>query len=188
MSDTAQKDPTHHTGGWIGIDADACLFEWGPGTSNPWNVLIVGKPIPRMVELVKTLLAEGKTIKIFTARVGPASAEECLAAFSGRGKFPGYEGEIGPNPVRDWINYQTMILNEACMFAFGRTFEITATKDFHMWALYDDRAIQVIPNTGELLQDKYEAAVAHIAQIAELDVQADPTIAETLDLERQSQR
>jgi hypothetical protein len=35
------------------------------------------------------------------------------------------------------------------MDVFGRTFEITCKKDYQMVALYDDRCVQIIPNTGE---------------------------------------
>lgn len=36
-----------------------------------------------------------------------------------------------------------------CREHIGQELEITATKDYSMFELWDDRAIQVIPNTGE---------------------------------------
>lgn len=175
--------------GWIACDFDATLVEWGEGTSNPGDVLKVGKPIPLMVERIKMHLAAGEEVRIFTARVGPATAEECLAAFQGRGKFPPYEGEIGPNPVLDWLNYQRRIIDAACQEMFGQTLPITAVKDFYMYKLYDDRACQVIPNTGELVEEKLVAALAlHVGQVLEVvNAEGDDAL-EGLDGERQSQR
>lgn len=51
--------------GWVGVDLDATLAEYDGwrGSSQ------IGKPIPRMVQHVKNLLAQGETVKIFTARV-----------------------------------------------------------------------------------------------------------------------
>lgn len=169
--------------GWIACDFDATLFEWGEGTSNPGDVLRVGKPIPKMIERIKKHLADGEEVRIFTARVGPATAEECLQAFQGRGKFPPYEGEIGPDPVLDWMNYQTTLIENACREHLGQPLPITAVKDFYMYKLYDDRATQVIPNTGETLEDRHAAALLALAKAtAPLDEAAQgPTIGEVLD-------
>lgn len=50
---------------WIGVDLDGTLAEYGE-----WRGLEhIGKPIPVMVRRVKEWLAEGKQVKIFTARV-----------------------------------------------------------------------------------------------------------------------
>lgn len=40
---------------------------------------------------------------------------------------------------------------------FGQVLEVTQTKDLHMKELWDDRAVQVIPNTGRTLAEEYEA-------------------------------
>ena len=49
---------------WIGVDLDGTLAEY-----NDWiGVEHIGKPIPLMMERVKGWVAEGKKIKIFTAR------------------------------------------------------------------------------------------------------------------------
>jgi hypothetical protein len=39
-----------------------------------------------------------------------------------------------------------------CFKHLGKTLKITNTKDKYMTALYDDRAVQVVPNTGELVK------------------------------------
>jgi hypothetical protein len=50
---------------WIGVDLDGTLAEY-----NDWiGIEHIGKPIPLMVERVKDWIAEGKQVKIFTARV-----------------------------------------------------------------------------------------------------------------------
>lgn len=50
--------------GWIGVDLDGTLAfydYWRGGTH-------IGSPIPKMLERVKRWLAEGRRVKIFTAR------------------------------------------------------------------------------------------------------------------------
>ena len=50
---------------WIGVDLDGTLAEY-----TDWiGIEHIGKPIPPMVERVKNWLTEGKSVKIFTARV-----------------------------------------------------------------------------------------------------------------------
>jgi hypothetical protein len=75
-----------------------------------------------MVERVKAWLAAGKDVRIFTARVGcaPDMLETVLAP-----------------------------INQFCVDQFGQTLEITNVKDFGLIELWDDRCVQVIPNTGE---------------------------------------
>lgn len=60
------------------MDFDATLAEW-----NDWS-FAPGQPIPAMVERVRTALAEGKKIRLFTARVWPdgQTAEQLAAQLS----------------------------------------------------------------------------------------------------------
>lgn len=125
--------------GWIGVDLDGTLAGWGE--EHPTDVLQVGPPIPRMVAQVKDWLAKGHEVRIFTARVGPASAEECAAAMG------------GACPPQAFIDYQRRLVQDWCLEHLGVVLPVTATKDFHMWALYDDRAQQVVPNQGVLVVD-----------------------------------
>jgi hypothetical protein len=67
MSETLDEDTKKlidEQGGWIGVDLDGTLVEYH-GYEDEYTF---GKPIPEMVERVKKWLAEGKTVKIFTAR------------------------------------------------------------------------------------------------------------------------
>jgi hypothetical protein len=52
------------SGGWIGVDLDGTLAEY-----HGWKGMEnIGAPVPRMMERVKEWLANGTTVKIFTAR------------------------------------------------------------------------------------------------------------------------
>lgn len=84
----------------------------------------VGEPIPLMVERVKGWLTEGKRVKIFTARMH-AGADEVVP------------------PIQAW-----------CLEHIGEVLEVTNIKDFLMKELWDDRAIQVEPNTGRRVDGK----------------------------------
>ena len=41
------------------------------------------------------------------------------------------------------------VIEEWCLKHIGMKLRITNVKDFKMWQLWDDRCIQVVPNTGE---------------------------------------
>jgi len=105
--------------GWIGVDLDGTLAEYGTGHL----ATLVGKPIPKMVERVKQWLAEGKDVRIFTARAN--------------------DGNLTRRAIAAW-----------CIYHLGKELPITATKDYSMVELWDDRAVQVIPNTGERADGK----------------------------------
>ena len=51
--------------GWIGVDLDGTLAEYAGWVSEEH----IGHPVPMMLERVKAWLAEGKDVRIFTARV-----------------------------------------------------------------------------------------------------------------------
>ena len=108
-------DPTY----FIGVDLDATLAQYD-GWRGP---LHIGDPIPRMVDLVKRLLAKGVTVKIFTARV----ADESDAA-------------VQCPLIRDWT-----------LKHIGVALEATAVKTKHCVHILDDRAVAIEPNTGDVL-------------------------------------
>ena len=110
--------------GWIGVDLDGTLAEYNTGEFHPE---VIGKPIPRMVERVKRWLAEGKDVRIFTARVS----------------------ELSP----DWRS-QELLIRAWCMKNLGRALVVTCSKDYLMTELWDDRAIQVVPNEGRRADGK----------------------------------
>jgi len=82
----------------------------------------IGKPIPKMVNRVKEWIVEGRTVKIMTAR----------ADIPVRGSS---------KPI--WV------VEDWCKEVFGQKLPVVCRKDLHMIELWDDRAVQVIKNTGE---------------------------------------
>jgi hypothetical protein len=107
---------------WIGVDFDRTLAVYNGWTGHAE----LGAPIQPMVDRVKQWLKEGKEVRIFTARISnlrPEDLEECLEA------------------LRSW-----------CRLYIGQELPITNVKDMHCVAIYDDIAIQVIPNTGQLVE------------------------------------
>lgn len=88
-----------------------------------------GEPIPLMVERVKRWLAEGREVRIFTARVAVPEPERRLAR--------GF--------IVDW-----------CRIHIGVALEVTNVKDFGMVELWDDRAVSVGLNTGMRLDGRTE--------------------------------
>lgn len=111
--------------GWIAVDLDGTLAHY-----DGWKgVGHIGAPIPAMVERVKEWLEDGKTVKIFTARVHGHGAP-----LVGGGK------EDAITPIKEW-----------CQRHIGRSLEVTNVKDFGMIELWDDRAVQVEANTGRII-------------------------------------
>lgn len=104
--------------GWIGVDLDGTLARY-----DGWNNGEIGEPIPLMVGRVRQWLSEGVKVKIFTARAGFGLAED-------------YKKEM-IEKIQDWTEIH-----------IGERLDVTATKDFSMIELWDDRCVQVIPNTG----------------------------------------
>ena len=108
--------------GWIGTDLDGTLAEYEPGS--PWNGVEIGPPIPAMVARVRRWLAEGRDVRVFTARAAPIN-----------GSYrPGREVIAA---IEDW-----------CLEHVGKVLPVTATKDYHCLEIWDDRAVQVERNTG----------------------------------------
>ncbi len=115
--------------GWIGVDLDATLAEY-----NGWKgVEHIGDPIPAMLERVKGWLQEGQPVRIMTARV--------YCGESGEPAGDRYrEAQIARRAIEKW-----------CLKHIGAILPITCCKDFAMISLWDDRCVQVKPNTGEPL-------------------------------------
>ena len=125
--------------GWYGFDLDGTLAHYD-GWHGPTHV---GAPVLRMVDRLKAMLAEGKTCRIFTARVFPIMLimPDDTLHFEGSSTRQG-DAESSAHAIRAW-----------CMEHLGRVLPITCVKDYGMIELYDDRAKQVIPNTGVLVEE-----------------------------------
>lgn len=111
--------------GWIGVDLDGTLALY-EGWVAPDSI---GEPIAPMVERVKRWLAEGRKVKIFTARVSTDGTLE-------RNR----EATLAEEAIVEW-----------CMKHIGMAIPVTCVKDFAMIELWDDRAVQVEANTGRVL-------------------------------------
>jgi hypothetical protein len=79
----------------------------------------IGDPVPAMVARVRRWLTEGVDVRIFTARVS-------------------HERDAVLPVIEEW-----------CREHLGRVLPVTNTKDYGMVELWDDRAVQVVPNTGQ---------------------------------------
>jgi len=100
----------------------------------------IGTPIKPMVRRIKHYLKQGKDVRILTARA---------ATF--------YDAELLKQKAR---------IDRFCTEQFGQVLRITASKDYHMYMLLDDRAMQVIPNKGILVREELRRAVKALQRIA----------------------
>lgn len=118
--------------GWIGVDLDGTLAEYH--TWDEWDS--IGKPVPLMLARVQGWVKADQRVKIFTARV---SFEEGVCKHTG----VYFTKDMMIEVIQDWLEYNGL-----------PRLEVTATKDLNMSELWDDRAVQVMPNTG-LTFDQY---------------------------------
>ncbi len=105
---------------WIGVDLDGTLAtDTGRQLWNSDGRPKIGQPVIEMVARIKGWVADGCTVKVFTAR---ASSPAQVAG------------------IRAWL--------AGCGLP---DLEITNVKDLNMVELWDDRCVQVAPNTGRPL-------------------------------------
>lgn len=122
--------------GWIGVDLDGTLAHY-----DTWSgIEHIGEPVPAMVERVKKWLAEGREVRIFTARVSSLS----------------YPERDGPTPYDSGMARR--FIEEWCVKHIGQKLKVTNVKDYQMEVLYDDRARQVELNTGHVHGPDYYRA------------------------------
>lgn len=108
---------------WIGVDLDGTLAEFD--YFRGWNH--IGRPILGIVEMVKTMLAEGVDVRVFTARVAPAGSDD------------GSHVGIARDAIEAW-----------CEQHVGAVLPVTCVKDVYCVRIYDDIAVAVQKNTGQL--------------------------------------
>lgn len=80
----------------------------------------IGEPVPKMVERVRFWLDNGYTVKIMTARVCRPNSRAIVRR------------------IQAWT-----------MKHLGQALDVTNKKDYDMIELWDDRAVQIVQNTGE---------------------------------------
>jgi hypothetical protein len=120
--------------GWIGVDLDGTLAYHDPNQFDPAKI---GPPIPRMVKLVKKLLAEGEDVRIFTARVDGGEVAISM-------------GNMAGQLYRDVPKMKRKI-ERWCKKHIGVALPVTNRKDYGLKRFYDDRAVHVEFNTGKIL-------------------------------------
>ena len=122
-----------HVVDWIGVDLDGTLAEhyWGQD-GVVYDPLKIGKPIPVMQFRVLGWLAEGRKVKVFTARVAP--------------------------PIESAVRLYaiTMTIHTWCLKHLGQALEVTCVKDRDMIELWDDKAMQVRFNEGVTLLEELQ--------------------------------
>jgi hypothetical protein len=110
-------------GGWIGVDLDGTLAYYPPKGED-----LIGPPIPAMVDRVNQWLLEGRHVKIITARVAASNGLMEMA--------------MQARTIEAW-----------CIQHLGCKLQMTASKDYAMIQLWDDRCVQVEMNTGRTMID-----------------------------------
>ena len=101
--------------GWIGVDLDGTLAHY-----DRWRGMEhIGAPVVPMLLRVRQWLADGRSVRIMTARVSGPDHTSARSA------------------IESW-----------CLKHLGVVLPVTNAKDFDMLELWDDRAVQVYPNTG----------------------------------------
>lgn len=120
-------------GSWVAVDLDGVLAWWDVA-----HFPEIGAPIPKMVARVKGWLEAGIDVRIFTARVAVV---------------PGLRNDEGQEADDFFAADQKTKIDAWCRAQFGRPLPVTATKDFKMAVLYDDRCVQMLTNTGQSLAE-----------------------------------
>lgn len=112
---------------WIGVDLDGTLAHY-----DEWRgIEHIGPPIEEMRLRVKQWLDEGQEVRILTARVGPQRQDL-------------------PHPIAEITQH----IEAWCLTHLGQVLRVTSQKDYCMVAFWDDRCVQVVPNTGRSLVEK----------------------------------
>lgn len=92
-----------------------------------WGSGEIGDPVPLMLQRVIGWLNNHQDVRIFTARASASGTD--------------YTDQI--RAIEEW-----------CEKHIGRKLPTTNRKDFGMIELWDDRCVQVIPNTGQRADGK----------------------------------
>jgi hypothetical protein len=117
--------------GWIGVDLDGTIAEY-----HGWvDECHIGAPIGKMVDRVRVWLSEGKDVRIFTARVTEPP--------------PGLV-----DSSRKSVHEIREVIQAWCVEHVGLALPVTNVKDFALVELWDDRAIQIVFNTGKRADGK----------------------------------
>lgn len=106
---------------WIGVDLDGTLAHFDHFRG--WDH--IGDPVPEMLARVRGWLAEGRDVRIFTARVATVGSDD------------GSHVETSRASINEWT-----------ILHLGVLLPITCCKDVECVELWDDIAVGVVKNTG----------------------------------------
>lgn len=138
-------------GGWIGVDLDGTMFTYTTWVG--WNVF--GQPIKPMIERIKAWLEAGIEVRIVTARVGlPIGVHEATGNWIPDGRAWNTCRVTGQ---RFSDRMMVRAIGDLCEANGLPRLKVQPHKDLDMIELWDDRAVQVIPNTGLTLAEEHEA-------------------------------
>lgn len=94
----------------------------------------IGKPIPDMVNRIHQLMERGYEVKIFTARMSEQAES------------------------------QRPLIEAWCEKHLGMVLDVTCVKHYDCLYFFDDRAKQVEPNTGKVLEDDFRVLNVHFTE------------------------
>lgn len=134
--------------GWRGVDFDGTLAHYD--TWAGWNVF--GEPIAPMVRRVQEWIAAGQEVRVVTARVGlplwmghtPTVSKTMMHNCRITGQV--FSDAMMVAAIQDWT-----------VKHIGARLMVQCWKDVHMIELWDDRAVQVVPNKGITVAEEAEA-------------------------------
>ena len=126
---------------WVGVDLDGTLANYTEFKG--WDQ--IGEPVPAMVSFVKKLLAMGITVKVLTARASVESRALNNLTF-----------EQVEKVIQDWTEKH-----------IGVRLPVVTEKGCAMICLFDDSAIQIEKNTGNVV-----GGAAALAPFAEKIIEA----------------
>lgn len=127
---------------WIGVDLDGTLAMY-EGWKGPTHI---GQPIDAMVARMNDWWTKRQEVRIFTARCYPLMF--IPVSYSEAWIPANYEQACAKQAVEAIRNW--------CISVLGRHYAITCVKDYTMWQLWDDRAVQVEQNTGRRMDEPPE--------------------------------
>jgi hypothetical protein len=121
--------------GWIGVDLDGTLAQYDVWRGEEH----IGEPVPAMADRVRQWIADGQEVRIFTARVDGGVGSKAMG-------LPSAE-------ILQDVERMVRIIQDWTEKYFGVRLPVTNQKDVAMLRLYDDRAVQVVFNTGQLVEN-----------------------------------
>jgi hypothetical protein len=139
--------------GWIGVDLDGTTCEY-----HGWvRWCEFGAPIPAMIARIRRWISEGREVRVVTARVGLPRL-----GFHSTSGPPGLSRVKRNTCHKSGEKFSDQQMAEAIQDHLaphldGAVLPVQCYKDLHMIELWDDRAVQVVPNTGVTLAEEHLA-------------------------------